>query len=86
MTNVNKSNFENIKVIVPTEPLLFAFEEIVSPNFTIIEKLLRQNQLLKESRDILLPRLITGMIDVNSFHLLDNVEGAINLKASVNAA
>ena len=29
----------------------------------------KQNQLLKEARDILLPRLMTGMIDVEQINL-----------------
>jgi len=69
MTNVNKSKFEKIKVITPTENLLNNFGQKGASNFSTIEKLLRQNQLLKEARDILLPRLMTGMIDVESLSL-----------------
>jgi len=69
MTNVNKSKFERIKVITPTDTLLNDFGLKVAPNFSILEKLLQQNQRLKEARDILLPRLMTGMIDVNTLDL-----------------
>ena len=34
-----------------------------------IENLTNQNQLLKEARDILLPRLMTGMIDVEEIEV-----------------
>jgi len=33
--------------------------------------LTEQNQLLKEARDILLPRLMTGLIDVDQIELPD---------------
>jgi len=38
----------------------------VIPIFESVENLIKQNQLLKEARDILLPRLMTGMIDVDA--------------------
>lgn len=44
--------------------IISKFDLFVEPKFKIIDKLLSQNQLLKEARDILLPRLMTGMIDV----------------------
>ncbi len=40
------------------------FERKIKPTFESIDKLQQQNQLLKEARDILLPRLMTGMISV----------------------
>jgi type I restriction enzyme, S subunit len=42
------------------------FEALSCNNFKIIKNLRNQNCLLKEARDILLPRLMTGMIDVDA--------------------
>jgi type I restriction enzyme S subunit len=39
---------------------------MVKNNFEIILNLQNQNRLLKEARDILLPRLMSGMIDVDA--------------------
>ena len=64
MTNVNKSKFEQITVVIPNDELLVKYHEQFKKNFESILMLLKQNQLLKEARDILLPRLMTGMIDV----------------------
>jgi type I restriction enzyme S subunit len=69
MTNVNKSKFEQITVVMPTDELLIKFHERFKKNFESILLLLKQNQLLKEARDILLPRLMTGMIDVEQLVL-----------------
>ena len=43
------------------------FETTVAPNFRVINNLVIQNEKLREARDILLPRLMTGMIDVEQF-------------------
>jgi type I restriction enzyme S subunit len=69
MTNVNKSKFESIEVTFPSETLLREFENKASKKFDVILILQKQNQLLKEARDILLPRLMTGMIDVETIEL-----------------
>lgn len=45
------------------------FNDKVRPLVTQIEILIHQNQLLKEARDILLPRLMTGMIDVEDMEI-----------------
>ena len=66
MTNVNKSKFEKIDAVFPELQLLKHYHDIVKNNFEIILALQKQNRLLKEARDILLPRLMSGMIDVDS--------------------
>jgi len=69
MTNVNKTKFENIKVPMPSVDLLERFHNTFNPNFESILNIMKQNQLLKEARDILLPRLMTGMIDTNDMDI-----------------
>lgn len=69
MTNVNKAKFENIKVPMPSIDLLERFHNRVNPNFETILNIMKQNKLLKEARDILLPRLMTGMIDTDDMDI-----------------
>ena len=64
MTNVNKGKFEKIEAILPQIQLLMKFHNMIKDNFEVILNLQTQNRLLKEARDILLPRLMSGMIDV----------------------
>jgi type I restriction enzyme S subunit len=52
------------KVKVPNKKTLNEFNEIIDPIYKQIYNLGHQNRLLKEARDILLPRLMTGMIEV----------------------
>jgi type I restriction enzyme, S subunit len=67
MANINKNKFENIKIVVPTENLLIEFYHLVDPIFNQIALLLDQNQKFAQARDLLLPRLMSGKIDVSEF-------------------
>ena len=51
-------------VIIPPDPLLELFDEIVSLINIEIIQLLIQNQKLTQARDLLLPRLMSGEIEV----------------------
>lgn len=63
-TNVNKKKFENIEVNVPSKLVLNEFISEHEPSFNMILNLQRQNTKLKEARDILLPKLMNGQIEV----------------------
>ncbi|MBF4473303.1 restriction endonuclease subunit S [Flavobacterium sp. HJJ] len=72
MTNVNKSKFEKMKIILPEEKTLLAFHNLIKNNFELILNLQEKNQLLQETRDLLLPRLISGKLSVE--HLVEKEE------------
>jgi len=64
MTMLNIGDLRTIKVNIPESKILLSFfgkVEILYNQKSILEN---KNQLLKEARDILLPRLMSGMIDV----------------------
>lgn len=65
MTNVNKSKFENIEVVVPIDSLLDSFNIIANNTFVKIKNLSLQIRHLIEARDRLLPKLMSGEINVN---------------------
>jgi len=60
---------EIVKIIVPTRDLMNKYDSISKPIYSVIPNLQKQNASLKEARDILLPRLMTGMIDVDNIEL-----------------
>jgi len=63
--SLNNDSMSFIKIIEPSADLV---EEFGSRTLSLIEEisiLRSKNQLLKEARDILLPRLMTGMIDTD---------------------
>jgi type I restriction enzyme S subunit len=64
MTNVNKSKFENIDVLMPSFEVLSQYHLIVKDNFEIILNLQQKNKNLKETRDLLLPKLIHGTLKI----------------------
>ena len=47
------------------ESVIDNFNDVCMPIYSKIFNLTNQNQLLKEARDILMPRLMTGMIDTD---------------------
>ena len=54
----------SVEITCPDSSINQKFNEKIRPIVLLIENLINQNQFLKEARDILLPRLMTGMIDV----------------------
>jgi type I restriction enzyme S subunit len=61
---ITQQNLNRILVPVPTEPLLRRFETLVAGMFELVDALVRENSTLCRTRDLLLPRLITGELDI----------------------
>jgi type I restriction enzyme S subunit len=55
---------DEVKITIPKEIELKAFTEKVKPIFTLISTLGEQNSKLSAARDILLPKLMNGQIEV----------------------
>ena len=55
-----------MEVVIPTDSALKAFEEIVSPMYNEIQKNDEQSRTLCSIRDALLPRLMSGEIDISN--------------------
>lgn len=66
-TKMPRANWEVLKkypVIIPTLEILEAYNDLSNSIIDAIENLCSQNRLLKESRNILLPRLVSGKIEI----------------------
>ena len=62
---ISKGKFRQMKIKFPKdEKVLIEFEKEFENIFNLIENLLKQNNKLREARDILLPRLMSGEIEV----------------------
>ena len=61
---LTKSKFALLQVKWPTEDLLRAFSNFTEPKIEAIIALEKQNELLREARDLLLPRLMGGVVEV----------------------
>lgn len=69
MGNVNKDKFESIKVLCPKADILKMYSSICGPMFDQIRELQIVNQKLCTARDLLLPRLISGELDVSNLDI-----------------
>jgi type I restriction enzyme S subunit len=65
MVNLSKSKFVKLRVAYPDSKTIGAYHGIVYPHFEAIKNLQLQNQVLRRTRDLLLPRLISGELDVS---------------------
>ena len=57
------------KVVLPINSLSESFSNIITPLMTMINHLKHKNMKLKQTRDILLPRLISGEINVENMEI-----------------
>lgn len=61
---VTKEEMFGIKIIVPHANLVVQFEELCKPIDHLIENLITKNKNLRQQRDLLLPRLLSGELDI----------------------
>lgn len=65
----NKTEFKNIVINIPHDKQLASFDNLVKPMFEKMRFLKEENLKLSNLRDSLLPKLMSGEIDVNSIEL-----------------
>ncbi len=65
-TTLNIKEIKNVDLIIPDIKIQNNFDNIVIKMFDEIWALKKQNQNLKETRDLLIPRLVSGELDVES--------------------
>ena len=68
--HLNPQNIEQFELVVASEPLRNNFGEFAKRIFNQIDVLYLKNEDLKQTRDILLPRLISGEINVENMEVL----------------
>lgn len=66
---ISQANLNKVSVVIPSEAELSAFNSIVQPFFAQIRNLRAENDRLAATRDTLLPRLMSGELDVSSIDL-----------------
>ena len=73
----NGSVFTNLKTDIlkgysfskPDDDTLYKFDKIVAPMFRMMREVARENQRLSEVRDSLLPKLMSGELDVSDLNI-----------------
>lgn len=66
---ITQANLNRIPMLIPDEHLLRRFDAIVGPMLATIDVYRARNEVLQAQRDLLLPRLLSGEIDVSSLPL-----------------
>ena len=69
IVNLNKAQFGKIKITIPSVSDMKAFDETVAPLFALILKNQKENIHLSSVRETLLPRLMSGELDVSNLDL-----------------
>ncbi len=69
MVNLNKEKFGSLEVISPTDDLFHGFHEYMNPFFDMICVLQTKNIFLHKMRNLLLPKLISGELDVSELDI-----------------
>jgi type I restriction enzyme S subunit len=62
--SINKKNFESIEIIVPSDEIVSEFEIVANPIDDKILENTKQIESLTQTRDTLLPKLMSGNIEV----------------------
>ena len=66
---IRKADLLEIPLLTPTESVIGEFEEIINPIFAKLANLIMKNQNLRQTRDLLLPKLISGEIDGSELNI-----------------
>jgi len=65
-----------LSFLVPPYSILKQFEEMIKPFFALVMKMKDKIEVLKHTRDLLLPKLISGKLDVSELEI--ETEGIVN--------
>ena len=66
---VSQQNLKKVPAIIPSSTALSSFDELIQPIFSQIRNLRDENARLTSLRDALLPKLMSGELDVSAIEL-----------------
>ncbi|MBK8016682.1 MAG: hypothetical protein IPK20_08085 [Betaproteobacteria bacterium] len=69
LLGLNRTYAHSLPVLQPNNDIAAAFERMVQPVFEQSQHLTEQNAQLARARDLLLPKLMTGQLDVSGIRL-----------------
>jgi type I restriction enzyme, S subunit len=68
-STLNKDLISNLMITLPDNKTINSFDLFVAPIWSKVGILKKQNQLLKDARDVLLPYLLTDVIDIKKMDI-----------------
>ena len=66
---ISQANLRSVQVVIPPQSELNAFNELIRPMFDQIRQNQDQNKALAAMRDALLPKLMSGEVDVSAIQI-----------------
>jgi type I restriction enzyme S subunit len=66
---LNRNQAYSLPFILPTPNVLRFFSQTIEPIFHLLNLLKRKNDVLRQTRDLLLPKLISGELDVSELDI-----------------
>lgn len=66
---VSQQNLKKVPAIIPSKEALCAFDEVIQPIFSQIRNLRAENERLESLRDTLLPKLMSGELDISDIDI-----------------
>lgn len=66
---VSQQNLKKVPAIIPSKEALSAFDDLIQPIFAQIRNLRDENAHLTDLRDTILPRLMSGKLDVSDIEI-----------------
>ncbi len=81
MVNLNKGKFEALKVIFPDKSIVVDFHKLTNSMFEEIRSFQMKNLNLRRTRDLLLPKLISGEVDVEGLEIETGEEMSVAVES-----
>ena len=66
---ISQSNLKKVEIVIPAKEILSNFDEIVQPIFAQIRNICREIEKLTQLRDTLLPKLMSGELNVSDINI-----------------
>lgn len=66
---INKPGVNGLSLFVPPLDIVGQFDQLAEPSLALIVSLAKRNEALRRTRDLLLPRLISGEVDVSELDI-----------------
>ena len=69
MEKISQQNLKKVEAVIPSKNALRDFDEIIQPMFGQIRKIRLENEKLTSLRDSLLPKLMSGELEVSDIDI-----------------
>ncbi len=66
---INQVGVKGLPILIPTKEIIVKFDELCEPLLSELFLLAKENNILRKTRDLLLPRLISGELEVSDMDI-----------------